>query len=57
MRLGHRINELVGWKFWQMSMVPIKIHERHRHRYEVNNSLIGNLVNAGLVIGGTSAWA
>lgn len=30
------------------------IHERHRHRYEVNNSLISKLSDNGLVIGGTS---
>jgi CTP synthase len=30
------------------------IHERHRHRYEVNNSLRGELLNAGLIISGLS---
>lgn len=30
------------------------IHERHRHRYEFNNDFKDHLVNAGLVIGGTS---
>jgi CTP synthase len=29
------------------------IHERHRHRYEVNNDLREELVNHGLIIGGT----
>ncbi|MGH3111198.1 MAG: glutamine amidotransferase-related protein, partial [Gaiellaceae bacterium] len=29
------------------------IHERHRHRYEVNNELRSQLVDAGLVISGT----
>ena len=29
------------------------IHERHRHRYEVNNLLRPKLVEAGLVISGT----
>ena len=29
------------------------IHERHRHRYEVNNELRPQLVDAGLVISGT----
>ena len=32
-----------------------KIHERHRHRYEVNNNLIGKLTSKGLKIVGKSA--
>ena len=32
-----------------------KIHERHRHRYEVNNNLIGKLTSKGLKIVGNSA--
>jgi CTP synthase len=31
-----------------------KISERHRHRYESNNALRGQLEEAGLVISGTS---
>ncbi len=30
------------------------IHERHRHRYEVNNTYVPQLQNAGLVFSGTS---
>jgi len=30
------------------------INERHRHRYEVNNDLIGLLVEKGMVVNGTS---
>ena len=30
------------------------VHERHRHRYEVNNSFRGQLSDAGLVFSGTS---
>ena len=30
------------------------ISERHRHRYEVNNTFRGQLVDAGLVISGTT---
>lgn len=30
------------------------IFERHRHRYEFNNDYLDEMVNAGLVIGGTS---
>jgi CTP synthase len=29
------------------------VHERHRHRYEVNNELRQGLVDAGLVVSGT----
>jgi CTP synthase len=29
------------------------VHERHRHRYEVNNHLRPQLVDAGLVVSGT----
>ena len=29
------------------------VHERHRHRYEVNNELRPTLVDAGLVVSGT----
>jgi CTP synthase len=32
-----------------------KIHERHRHRYEVNNNLINELTSKGLKIVGKSA--
>jgi CTP synthase len=30
------------------------IHERHRHRYEVNNSQIGEIEKAGLTVSGRS---
>jgi CTP synthase len=30
-----------------------EVSERHRHRYEVNNSYRGRLTESGLVIGGT----
>ncbi|MDO4807618.1 MAG: CTP synthase [Coriobacteriales bacterium] len=30
------------------------VHERHRHRFEVNNALRNELVEAGLVVSGTS---
>ncbi|HRG61709.1 MAG TPA: CTP synthase [Burkholderiales bacterium] len=54
MRLGAQDCELVAGSLAANVYGANKIHERHRHRYEVNNSLIGNLVNAGLVISGTS---
>ncbi len=54
MRLGAQDCELVAGSLAATVYGANKIHERHRHRYEVNNSLIGNLVNAGLVVSGTS---
>ncbi len=54
MRLGAQDCELVTGSLAANVYGSNKIHERHRHRYEVNNSLIGNLVNAGLVVSGTS---
>jgi CTP synthase len=41
---GTRVRELYGESV---------IHERHRHRYEVNNQFRDQLVEAGLVISGT----
>ena len=31
-----------------------EVHERHRHRFEINNSYREALINSGLVIGGVS---
>ena len=30
------------------------VHERHRHRYEVNNTYVEQLIENGLVVGGRS---
>jgi CTP synthase len=30
------------------------VHERHRHRYEVNNNYVEQLIDSGLVVGGRS---
>jgi CTP synthase len=30
------------------------VYERHRHRYEVNNNYVDQLIESGLVIGGRS---
>ena len=54
MRLGAQDCELKEHTLAQQIYGSAAIHERHRHRYEVNNSLIGDLVNAGLKISGTS---
>jgi len=53
MRLGAQAVEVVegtrAYDAYSEDVVP----ERHRHRYEVNNSLRPKLVDAGLVISGT----
>ncbi|MBA3377146.1 MAG: CTP synthase [Actinobacteria bacterium] len=53
MRLGAQAVELAeGTRAREAYGEPV-IHERHRHRYEVNNELRPELVDAGLVISGT----
>jgi len=53
MRLGAQAVELAeGTRAREAYGEPV-IHERHRHRYEVNNELRSLLVDAGLVISGT----
>jgi CTP synthase len=53
MRLGAQAVELVeGTRAREIYGEPV-IHERHRHRYEVNNHYRQQLVDAGLVVSGT----
>src|SRR5206468_5887417 len=53
MRLGAQAVELVtGTRALDAYDEPV-VHERHRHRYEVNNHLRPLLADAGLVISGT----
>ena len=53
MRLGAQAVELEeGTKARETYGEPV-VHERHRHRYEVNNELRQRLVEAGLVVSGT----
>lgn len=54
MRLGAQDCDLNEGTLARQIYGSVSIHERHRHRYEVNNSLIGDLVNAGLIVSGTS---
>ncbi len=54
MRLGDQACELVaGTKAREIYGEDV-IHERHRHRYEVNNDWVDVLKNAGLTISGVS---
>jgi CTP synthase len=53
MRLGAQAVELVdGTRAHEAYGEPV-IHERHRHRYEVNNHYRPALIDAGLVVSGT----
>jgi len=53
MRLGAQAVELAeGTRVRESYGEPI-VHERHRHRYEVNNHFRERLVEAGLVVSGT----
>ncbi|MGF1726924.1 CTP synthase [Photobacterium nomapromontoriensis] len=55
MRLGSQLCHLQdGSKARELYGSPT-IHERHRHRYEVNNNLLPKLEKAGLKISGLSA--
>jgi CTP synthase len=53
MRLGAQAVELVEGTRARETYGELVIHERHRHRYEVNNELRSRLVDAGLVVSGT----
>ena len=52
MRLGAQAVELAEGTARASSTGGV-VHERHRHRYEVNNHLRPQLVDAGLVVSGT----
>jgi CTP synthase len=53
MRLGAQAVEVLeGTRTAEAYGEPV-IHERHRHRYEVNNHYRPQLVDAGLVVSGT----
>jgi CTP synthase len=53
MRLGAQAVELVEGTHAEEAYGEPVIHERHRHRYEVNNHYRPALVEAGLVVSGT----
>ena len=54
MRLGAQDSHLAAGSMAQEIYGADVICERHRHRYEVNNNLIGEIQAAGLKIGGWS---
>jgi CTP synthase len=53
MRLGAQAVDLAGGTRTQAAYGESVAHERHRHRYEVNNHYRPRLVDAGLVVSGT----
>jgi CTP synthase len=55
MRLGAQDCHLVPGTLAEKVYGKSLVRERHRHRYEVNNNLIGILEKVGLVISGRSA--
>ena len=54
MRLGGQECELVQGSRSQKIYGTERVTERHRHRYEVNNKLIGEIEKAGLIVSGRS---
>ena len=54
MRLGGQLCNLVPGTLAQKAYGADSIMERHRHRYEVNGNLIGELEHAGLKVSGRS---
>jgi CTP synthase len=53
MRLGAQAVELAEGTRTREVYVDAVVHERHRHRYEVNNQYRQQLIDAGLVVSGT----
>jgi CTP synthase len=53
MRLGAQAVEVADGTHARELYAEPTIHERHRHRYEVNNAYRDRLVEAGLVVAGT----
>jgi CTP synthase len=53
MRLGAQAVELAEGTRARAAYAEAVVHERHRHRYEVNNHYRPRLVEAGLVVSGT----
>ena len=54
MRLGEQACVLNQGTLAQRVYNDSVVHERHRHRYEVNNRYVDQLVDAGLVVAGRS---
>lgn len=57
MRLGNQVSHLASNSQVQKIYGKSDIQERHRHRYEVNQTLLPQLIEAGLQISGTTKTA
>jgi len=55
MRLGSQVCHLIPDSIAHTIYGRDQIEERHRHRFEVNNNLLPQIKEAGLVVGGLSA--
>ncbi|MDG2017917.1 MAG: CTP synthase [Porticoccaceae bacterium] len=55
MRLGSQVCHLIPDSIAHTIYGSDQIEERHRHRFEVNNNLLPQIKEAGLVVGGLSA--
>ncbi len=55
MRLGAQLATLKEGSLAAKVYGTSEINERHRHRYEVNNNLVGDLERQGLVVSGRSS--
>jgi CTP synthase len=55
MRLGSQVCHLIPGSVAHKIYGSDQIEERHRHRFEVNNNLLPQIKDAGLVVGGLSA--
>ncbi len=55
MRLGEQVTVLADGSLASQVYGDLRVVERHRHRYEVNDNFVQALVDNGLVIGGRSS--
>ena len=54
MRLGAQVATLTKGSFAEAVYGDNRVVERHRHRYEVNNRYVNQLVEKGLIVGARS---
>jgi CTP synthase len=55
MRLGSYACDLLEGSRAHQAYGSLRIHERHRHRFEINNQYRQQLIEHGLIVSGTSA--
>src|SRR5690554_2171412 len=55
MRLGSQLCHVEPNTKLHQAYGALEVHERHRHRYEVNNNLRGKIADAGLIFSALSA--